>query len=297
MICSAKEHRMIYQYEIDSGICLTCTCNRIGINDFREYIIKYVGNAKCQDYHCSVTMGCGWIGSHHGGARMTCGKCSGNSFHPGLSDYGFKLFNYISNQNARITVNERQALLASEEQKRKKEAKERQEQEENTRKYTPKPQEYYRIESENKHKKEQQNLDNHNKHIKDLINLIDKINKSKQQIMTDIKKHNKGYIIRNCQINSKYNSRIYCSDIVYTTIPKLKSKYCCFTSSQNSILSSYIKRTNCYQTNLLEIINTLRNVEDVKTQYKITGHYGSRHYDELLIYKNNKFGFMLLDDS
>lgn len=62
----------------------------------KQYLINNVAGCRCVDYHCTVTMGCGWIGSHHGGARMTCGKCSRTGpFHPGMSDEGFDLFNRV----------------------------------------------------------------------------------------------------------------------------------------------------------------------------------------------------------
>jgi hypothetical protein len=300
MICSRNLHRLATNTEQRTGICLTCTCNSMSESEFKSYLIKNVNGAKCPDSFCSVSMGCGWIGSHHGGARMTCGKCShGSHFHPGLSDSGYELFNYIRNQQANISVNERQALLANESKKRENTAKERQEQEERTRQYKAdyyiRQSEYCKAQSDAQRTKEQQNLDDHDKHIKDLINVIDQINKSKDKIMSDIMEHNKGYILRYSQRMFTYNTSIYCVDIVYTNIPKLKSKYCCFTRSQKSILKGYIKSTYCSKTNLSKIIDTLRFTEDVKTRYRITGSYGSHYGYKLLICKNDEFCLIPLD--
>jgi hypothetical protein len=268
-------------------------------SEFKSYLIKNVNGAKCPDSFCSVSMGCGWIGSHHGGARMTCGKCShGSHFHPGLSDSGYELFNYIRNQQANISVNERQALLAYESEKRRNEDKKRQEQEERYNKFNN---DYYlrynenlKAEHDEKCRKEQRNLDDYNKHIKDLINVIEQINKSKDKIMSNIMEHNRGYILRYNRCCFWDHTSIFCVDIVYTTIPQLKSKFCCFTRSQESILKSYSKSTKCDDINLYDIIHTLRYNEDVKTQYTKYGSCGSFYNNKLLICKNNKFGFIPL---
>jgi len=290
MFCSARKHLLEGTYQQSTNTCLTCYYDTYGKDLLKDYIIRNVHGAKCPDYHCSVSMGCGWIGSHHGGARMTCGKCSNSgNFHPGLSDKGSQMLNYISGHGACVTVQKQQKFVPE----KKEDEREREEIE---RKYR-----IERVLAEQAYKKRQEEQEEQEVEAKkrkavelrnNIRNVITEIGQSNDKIMKNIK-NGFGYVFH-------FHNGVL-NNVTYKNIPlkPVNSYCCCFKfrySNSKILLKLFLKNVNkdcvyIYDSfkNFINIQTNANNINyntfDDRTDYSATA---------VLVQKNGRYGLIFV---
>jgi hypothetical protein len=291
MFCSQLKHRLRGAHEIRTGECYGCHFDRYGADSLKQFLIKNVAGCKCPDYHCSVTMGCGWIGSHHGGSRMTCGKCSSNgNYHPGMSDAGFETFNYVINHRSNITSEERSMLIAQQEQ-------ERLQKEQQERAITLAAKEY-KLNQILKHREHEtiQRQEEHDRQEKykqeaklNIIRFTSEIKQSNDNIMKNINSgHGYVFYFRGGEL---YN-------IQYQFIQlKPVTSYCCFIkfkySDHKTLLKLFVKALQddrMYKYNSIDDI--IRIYAPRKNSHYHTFTYCNSESTAVLVYKNGQYGLI-----
>uniref|UniRef100_A0A6C0E8J0 Uncharacterized protein n=1 Tax=viral metagenome TaxID=1070528 RepID=A0A6C0E8J0_9ZZZZ len=236
-ICKNYQHYLYFSYESVTGDCLSCKCNQLSNDhEFKQYLRMNVQGAKCPNRFCEVTMGRGWVGSHHGGARMTCGDCSGNyNFHPGLSNDGNAVFNHVTSGRSNITQNDKNILaekIKMYEQKRCEEEEQRRkddiQRKENQIRIAVRQAE---IDYANDKSRENANLIKYNNQLSEFTKFVNNLINNPDSIMTGIKETPmKGYLIcKSCPLYHQYGCHegLYYRGVYGSVRPKPKNEYIC----------------------------------------------------------------------
>lgn len=307
-ICRNYAHYLCFEYERTTNICLSCVYNNLGKSEyeFKKYIIQNIKGAKCPNSLCEVTMGAGWIGSHHGGPRMKCGSCSSyNHYHPGMSDSGYEIFNYILCGKSNISAQDKAEIserLAKEneemeriqiQQKNRKEAIERDRQRDKRIQ-----QEEQRISDEAKYLKQ------YNEQMKRIKDTFDHVVKYPDDIMRNVTR--KGHLIQGYVFHFVNNA---CFDATYEqiTLREIHEYVCCFKIKHKSqkvlheLFMHYIKRR---LGNLEYTKDTLaqsfcdmprwhiKSNELYKNCFLKNGYVPGLIEKKLLLYRDGKFGLI-----
>jgi hypothetical protein len=256
-------------------------------------------------------MGCGWIGSHHGGARMTCGDCSSSyNFHPGLSNDGHKIFEHVRMRKSNISFEDKQKN-ANSIKKIKEENEKMREKEQLLKKQR---EDYAMAESQKvwcaqskqmeyeRESKYSQKLKSYNESIRQIDDICNKVTKNPDCIMNGIGKELvTGYVFefdRNNCISVAYRSVFLKPIIVYTlccgtrvTKQKYLHKFL-KKDIKDKLKSSNLPTLYTRQMFIDKIYSSTRD-DEYKTKYVNYGSSGDI-IKNLLVYKDGRYGFVYL---
>jgi hypothetical protein len=248
-ICKGNQHYLYFSYESSTGDCLSCKCIQLSNDhEFKQYLRRNVPGAKCPNRFCEVTMGTGWVGSHHGGSRMTCGDCSGNyNFHPGLSNDGYKAFNDVNSGCFNITQSDRNKLaekIRMDEQKRREEEEQRRkddiERKQNQIRIAIRQAE---IDYAHDQSRENANLIKYNNQRSEFARFVNNLINNPDSIMAGIKQTPiKGYLVY--RSSGASNGGIYYRGVYGTVHPSPRTEYicCCKTIHKNiNTLTKFVR--------------------------------------------------------
>uniref|UniRef100_A0A6C0E9J5 Uncharacterized protein n=1 Tax=viral metagenome TaxID=1070528 RepID=A0A6C0E9J5_9ZZZZ len=313
-ICKNYQHYLYFSYESSTGDCLSCKyIQSSNDHEFKQYLRRNVPGAKCPNSLCEVTMGRGWIGSHHGGPRMTCGDCSGNyNFHPGLSHDGYKAFNDVKSGCFNITQSDRNKLaekIRMDEQKRREEEEQRRKDDiERKQNQIRSAMRQAEIDNARAQLRENENLIKYDNQRSEFTKFVNNLINNPDSIMAGIKETPmKGYIIH--RYDGIYDGKY---GIVHPA-PRVKTKYvCCFKTVDKNINASSTKfvlndikkmcaiglpydKSNLHKLLIGDETNSYlgkKKLEYQKIFFKHNGHLSGEADIMLLIYDKDRYGLI-----